>query len=75
MTEPLNAVEIYPKIFVYKGLFKDIDKTYSLLKESEGNNNSIENVTKIVLFCYWVNMPRGSRNASTKLHYLKLTFT
>ena len=41
MTEPLNAVEIYPKIFVYKGLFKDIDKTYSLLKESEGKEDAL----------------------------------
>ena len=41
MTEPLNAVEIYPKIFVYKGLFKDIDKTYSLLKESEGKEDGL----------------------------------
>lgn len=41
MTEPLNAVEIYPKIFVYKGLFKDINKTYSLLKESEGKEDGL----------------------------------
>jgi len=41
MTETLNVVEIYPKIFVYKGLFKDIDKTYSLLKESEGKEDGL----------------------------------
>jgi hypothetical protein len=41
MTEPLNVVEIYPKIFVYKGLFKDINKTYSLLKESEGKEDGL----------------------------------
>jgi hypothetical protein len=41
MTESLNAVEIYPKIFVYKGLFKDINHTYSLLKESEGQEDGL----------------------------------
>jgi hypothetical protein len=32
----LNVVEIYPKIFVYKNVFKDINKTYFALKESNG---------------------------------------
>jgi hypothetical protein len=32
MTE-IRHIEIYPKIFVYKNLFKDISKTTSLLKE------------------------------------------
>jgi hypothetical protein len=41
MTETLDVVEIYPKIFVYKGLFKDINKTYSLLKESEGKEDGM----------------------------------
>lgn len=31
----LNYIEIYPKIFVYKNLFKDISKTFSLLKEED----------------------------------------
>jgi len=31
--QPLNHIELYPKIFVYKNLFKDIVKTTSLLKE------------------------------------------
>lgn len=41
MTESLNVIEIYPKIFVYKGLFKDIDKTYSFLKESKGEEDGL----------------------------------
>jgi len=41
MTDPVDVIEIYPKIFVYKGLFKDIDKTYSLLKESEGEEDGL----------------------------------
>jgi hypothetical protein len=31
----LTYIEIYPKIFVYKNLFKDISKTTSLLKEED----------------------------------------
>jgi hypothetical protein len=30
----LEAIEIYPKILVYKNLFKDIDKSYNILKDS-----------------------------------------
>lgn len=41
MTNPINVVEIYPKIFVYKGLFKDINKTYTLLKESKGEDDGL----------------------------------
>jgi hypothetical protein len=37
-TNDLNPIELYPQIFVYKNLFKDIDKTYSLLKESVGDD-------------------------------------
>lgn len=32
----MNVVEIYPKVFVYKGLYKDIDYIYKILKESDG---------------------------------------
>ena len=41
MTDSMKVIEIYPKIFVYKGLFKDIDKTYSLLKESQGEDDGL----------------------------------
>jgi hypothetical protein len=34
----LSPIEIYPKIFVYKNVFKDIEKTYTLLKESVGDD-------------------------------------
>jgi hypothetical protein len=34
----LNTIEIYPQIFVYKNVFKDIEKTYTLLKESVGDD-------------------------------------
>ena len=30
----LEAIEIYPKILVYKNLFKDINKSYNILKDS-----------------------------------------
>jgi hypothetical protein len=43
MTESLNVIEIYPKIFVYKNLFKDIDKTYALLKNSNGEEDGLFN--------------------------------
>jgi hypothetical protein len=33
--QPVEHIEIYPKIFVYKNLFKDISKTTSLLKEED----------------------------------------
>jgi hypothetical protein len=40
MTEKiLEHVEIYPKIFVYKNLFKDINKTYAILKNSKGGED------------------------------------
>jgi hypothetical protein len=39
----LKVIEIYPKIFVYKNLFKDIDKTYALLKNSNGEEDGIFN--------------------------------
>lgn len=36
MNEKLSPMEIYPKIFVYKKMFKDIEKTFSELKNSTG---------------------------------------
>lgn len=39
--KPLDIIEIYPKIFVYKNLFKDINKTYNLLKESNEDSNGL----------------------------------
>jgi hypothetical protein len=42
MTEKiLEYVEIYPKIFVYKNLFKDINKTCNLLKEANEQTEGI----------------------------------
>jgi len=42
MTEKiLEYVEIYPKIFVYKNLFKDINKTCDLLKEANEQTEGI----------------------------------
>lgn len=35
----MEAIEIYPKIFVYKNVFKDPQKTYDILKESADNND------------------------------------
>jgi hypothetical protein len=37
----LEAIEIYPKIFVYKNLFKNIEQTYELLKNSTGEEDGI----------------------------------
>ena len=37
----LEVVEIYPKIFVYKNLFKDIDNTHKILKNSNGEEDGL----------------------------------
>lgn len=37
----LSVIEIYPKIFVYKNLFKDINKTYTALKEYSGEEDGL----------------------------------
>ena len=37
--EQFTVEEIYPKIFVYKNIFKDINKTYQVLKDSEGTED------------------------------------
>jgi hypothetical protein len=37
----LNPVEVYPKIFVYKNVFKDINATYSQLKKSNGEGDGL----------------------------------
>lgn len=35
----MKAIEIYPKIFVYRDVFKDPQKIYDILKESAENND------------------------------------
>jgi hypothetical protein len=37
----LNPIEVYPKIFVYKDVFKNINATYSQLKESNGEEDGL----------------------------------
>jgi hypothetical protein len=37
----LESIEIYPKIFVYKNLFKNIIDTYSQLKNSNGDEDGL----------------------------------
>jgi hypothetical protein len=37
----LSPIEIYPQIFVYKNLFKDIGSTYSQLKDSIGEDDDL----------------------------------
>ena len=37
----LNPIEVYPKIFVYKNVFKNINDTYSQLKESDGEEDGL----------------------------------
>jgi hypothetical protein len=37
----LNPIEVYPKIFVYKNVFKNINATYSQLKESDGEEGGL----------------------------------
>lgn len=39
--KPINYIEIYPNIFVYKNLFKNISKTFSILKDADGTNNGV----------------------------------
>ena len=52
MTIPLDVVEIYPKIFVYKNLYKDINFTYKLLEDSDGQDglfsSSLRQVIRVV---------------------------
>jgi len=36
-SKPLEPIELYPNIFVYKNLFKDISQTLSVLKDEEGD--------------------------------------
>jgi hypothetical protein len=38
MSDFIEAIEIYPKIIVYKNVFKDITKNINVLKNSENNN-------------------------------------
>jgi hypothetical protein len=35
----LKVTEIYPKVFVYKNLYKNIDETYNILKDSNGEDD------------------------------------
>ena len=37
----LNPIELYPQIFVYKNIFKDIDGFYSELKNNEGSDEGL----------------------------------
>lgn len=46
----MNVVEIYPKIFVYKGLYKDINSIYKALKESDGADGLLSPWTKWSIF-------------------------
>jgi hypothetical protein len=41
LNNSLEPIEIYPKIFVYKNLFKDIANTYSQLKNSSGEEEGL----------------------------------
>lgn len=42
----IESIEIYPRVFVYKNVFKDVEKNYQILKESTENNDDR-------LFGYW----------------------
>lgn len=33
-----TIIELYPKIYIYKNLFEDIERVYAMIKESENNN-------------------------------------
>lgn len=46
VSETLNPIEIYPKIFVYKNFYKDIDLIYKNLKESDGVDGLLNPWTK-----------------------------
>jgi hypothetical protein len=42
----IKATEIYPKVFVYKNLFKDIGQVYNVLKNSDGADGLFSPWTK-----------------------------
>lgn len=43
MNKDIVFEELYPYIIVYKNMFNDIDKIYSIIKESESNNQGFFN--------------------------------
>lgn len=76
MTDPMNVVEIYPKIFVYKGLFKDINKTYSLLKESKGEDDGLFSPwTQWSRFGEYINPIFKTHNDNLKIEHVEKVTT
>jgi hypothetical protein len=45
-SKPIEAIEIYPKIFVYKNMYKDISFIYKTLQESNGEEGLFSPWTK-----------------------------
>lgn len=53
----MNVIEIYPKIFVYKGLYKDIGHIYKTLKESDGTEGLFNSWSKWSHFGEYMSTP------------------
>jgi hypothetical protein len=56
-TTSLEAIEIYPKILVYKNMFKDISKSYKILTDSlvESEDRLFNPWTKWSIFGEYLN--------------------
>jgi len=68
LKEPIDSVEIYPYIIVYKNLFNDIAKTYSVLKESteENEDRAFSNWTQWSIFGEYLNPVMPSFDGGAK---------
>jgi hypothetical protein len=68
----LSPIELYPKIFVYKNMFKDIDKTYTNLRESNGEEDGlISPWTPWSLFGEYLNPTLLDQPPTLTIEYLK----
>ena len=72
-TSSLKAIEIYPNIFVYKNMFKDISKSYKILTESltEGEDRLFSPWTQWSIFGEYLNPIVPSFHASEPYGGLK----
>jgi hypothetical protein len=53
--QDLDVIEVYPKIFVYKNLFKNIGLTYEILKNSDGTDGLFSQWTQWSSFGEYLN--------------------
>ena len=72
MPKSLDYIELYPKIFVYKNVFKDINNTYLQLKESSGEDDGLFSPwTQWSLFGEYLNPTFTNHPHSLTIDYIK----